>query len=320
MEAENRAQEKKEEGNTEKNKESSQKKCLPVLWKNSSTLRKWLPVFGVAAAFGILLGIVYGINAGSGAAEEVPVPGDMKETVSESQPEPVEENHIVLSEEMKQPEKLAETSDDEQGTSTGEDMNRVDEEGEGISVSKSEPASTLSANRPVQDANLSEQPAVSVSPVKENEQESPQSSGHTHHWVEQTETVYHEAVTQQVYVVDQAAWEEPKFEQVSVYETYGVEVCGVCGAEMYSSAEVSAHAETHIDWETLTNPFYYYTDWRQKQVGTETVQTGTIHHEEEGHYEEQVVQGAHTEVRIVGYYCSECGKFQILEQEEEFRK
>ena len=145
MEAENRAQEKKEEGNTEKNKESSQKKCLPVLWKNSSTLRKWLPVFGVAAAFGILLGIVYGINAGSGAAEEVPVPGDMKETVSESQPEPVEENHIVLSEEMKQPEKLAETSDDEQGTSTGEDMNRVDEEGEGISVSKSEPAPTLSA-------------------------------------------------------------------------------------------------------------------------------------------------------------------------------
>ena len=62
-------------------------------------------------------------------------------------------------------------------------------------------------------------------------------------------------MTESVYVVDQAAYEEPVYEEVPVYETYGVEICGVCGAELYSAEEVSAHSETHIDWETLEIPF-----------------------------------------------------------------
>lgn len=310
VEAKNRKPEEQAGQNAEENKKSPKQKWLPVLWKNSNKMRKWLPIGGAAAALAILFGIVCGLGGASRAAEEVPVSGGRSETRSESQTEVSEGNADPLSEGREQikeqAEKPVEASGEDREPSAGEEANQADGSEKEISVSGTEPVPTLSADRPEQNAS-SGQPAAPTTPGEESGQELQQAPGHTHRWVEQTETITHEAVTQRVYVVDQAAWEEPVYEEVPVYETYGVEVCGVCGAEMYSSAEVSAHAETHIDWETLSNPFYYYTDWRQRQVGTETVQTGIIHHEEQGHYEEQVVQAAYTETKVTGYRCSECG-------------
>ena len=131
---------------------------------------------------------------------------------------------------------------------------------------------------------------------------------HTHAWTPQTQTIHHDAVKESVYVIDEPAYEEPIYGDEPVYETYGVEICGVCGAELHSPAEVSAHAESHIDWDTLENPFYYYTEWQQRQTGTQTVQTGTIYHEEVGHYEERLLQEAYEETVITGYICSDCGE------------
>lgn len=309
VEAENRKPEGQAGQNAEENEESPKQKWLPVLWRNSNKMRKWLPIVGAAAALAILFGIVCGLGGASGAAEDVPVSDGRSETRSESRTEASDGNADSLSEwrdQIKeQAEEPVEASGEDQEPSEGEEENQADGGEKEISVSGTEPVPTLSADRAEQSASPV-QPAASAASAAGSGQEQ-QVQSHTHHWVEQTETITHEAVTQQVYVVDQAAWEEPVYEEVPVYETYGVEVCGVCGAEMYSSAEVSAHAETHIDWETLSNPFYYYTDWRQRQVGTETVQTGTIHHEEQGHYEEQVVQAAYMETKVTGYRCSECG-------------
>ena len=317
-EAKNRKPEEQAGQNAEENKKSPEQKRLPVLWKNSNRMRKWFPIVGAAAAFVILFGIVCGLSGGSEQTEEVLVSGSSSKTKSESRPEASDGNADSLSEERgqikEQAEEPVETTGEKQKPSAGEDTNQAGGDEDGISVSVREPVPTLSADRSEQNASSDQpmepaaQPATPAASAAGSGQEPQQVPGHTHHWVEQTETVVHEAVTQQVYVVDQASWEEPVYEEVPVYETYGVEVCGVCGAEMYSSAEVSAHAETHIDWETLENPFYYYTDWRQRQVGTETVQTGTIHHEEQGHYEEQVVQDAYTEVKVTGYWCSICGE------------
>ena len=130
---------------------------------------------------------------------------------------------------------------------------------------------------------------------------------HIHNWIQQYKTVHHDAVTQQVWIVDQAAWDEPVYEERPVYETYGVNVCNVCGTELFTSQELNAHGETHIDWETMTNPFSYHYEERQRQVGTETVQVGTAHHEEVGHWETQIVAAAYDEQVPNGYLCSGCG-------------
>lgn len=92
---------------------------------------------------------------------------------------------------------------------------------------------------------------------------------HTHDWVEQT--------TQQ-WVVDQAAWDEPVYE----YK----EVCNLCGAYYDTADEVGLH----ILWDHDGGASY----------SEKRVQTGTVHHDEEGHYE----------TVVTGYICSICGATQ----------
>ena len=120
-------------------------------------------------------------------------------------------------------------------------------------------------------------------------------------------TVYHEAETQQVWVVDQAAWEEPVYEEQPVYETYGVNICNICGAELLTSEEISRHGEQYVDWETMSSPFSYHYEERKRQTGTETVQTGTVRHEEKGHYEARVISPAWEEQVQSGFRCAVCG-------------
>jgi hypothetical protein len=282
------------------------KKYLPVLWKKRKI---GIPVFA-AAAFGIILLAVFAGKPPSEQREPVTESAEPKEVRQEPENTPVS----VKPQEKKEPEEQRE--DPVKTEETKEELPDTDPaEEEENPVSQAEPTpsppevQTPSAPKAeVQEEIVQVQPETPVSPSLESQPEAPPS--HTHHWVEETENIYHDAVTESVYVVDQAAYEEPVYEEVPVYETYGVEICGVCGAELYSAEEVSAHSETHIDWETLENPFYYYTDWRKRQVGTERVQTGTIHHDEEGHYEEQVVQAAYTETVITGYRCSGCGEYR----------
>ena len=103
---------------------------------------------------------------------------------------------------------------------------------------------------------------------------------HVHSWVEQTQVVHHDAVTQQVWVEDSAAWDEP------VYESHNF--CNGCGADITGN----------IDHIYECGPGSYY---------AERVQTGTVHHEATGHYEDQVVQAAYDETVVTGYVCSGCG-------------
>ena len=99
---------------------------------------------------------------------------------------------------------------------------------------------------------------------------------HTHTWVPQTE---------QQWVVDQAAWDEP------VYTTQELSICNGCGAD------ITADPWGHIENAMIANPATacsgYHSEYRQ-------VQTGSIHHEETGHY--QTV--------TTGYVCSGCGAVQ----------
>lgn len=107
----------------------------------------------------------------------------------------------------------------------------------------------------------------------------PAPAAHAHAWVERT---HEEPVYDQRWVVDQAAWDEP------IYETQYYCVCDD-GAEFLDPHAASMHVgETGGGYST-----------RQRQV-----QTGSVHHDEAGHYE-----SVQTGTRTVsdGYVCTGCG-------------
>ena len=110
---------------------------------------------------------------------------------------------------------------------------------------------------------------------------------HTHTWVAQTKSVYHEATGhyENKWVQDSAAWDE------DVYATKVI--CG-CGAVFDNDNQWEHHSLN-------TDCIYGYS--------VLPVKTGTIHHEATGHNEQKWVQdsAAWTEAVTTGYKCSGCG-------------
>ena len=112
---------------------------------------------------------------------------------------------------------------------------------------------------------------------------------HTHDWQNVTQTVHHEAVTEEVKVVDQPAT-EGHFEG----GTYPVVVCR-CGAEFTSAADYYAHSEASGEGHGG------FTDsTRSNQVW---VEGGP----EIAHYETRVLRDAWDEEVVTGAVCASCG-------------
>ena len=108
----------------------------------------------------------------------------------------------------------------------------------------------------------------------------PPAQSHKHTWVDVTEERW---VSNSVWVVDQAAWDE----QVA---TGSVWHCN-CGATFNSASAIAAHAE-----EMALQGSFNHGSW------VETIY-GTVHHDEVGHWEDQ----GHYETVVVGRKCSGCG-------------
>lgn len=134
--------------------------------------------------------------------------------------------------------------------------------------------------KPDNNSQSTNKPAGGSSNNSNNNQQS-----HTHSWVQQYTTVYHEEVghSEQVWVVDAQAWDEP------VYE--GHYICNKCGADLGTGDPIVHIIECKSSYHT------------------ESVQVGTIHHDEVGHYESKWVvdSQAWTETVPNGYSCSGCG-------------
>lgn len=92
---------------------------------------------------------------------------------------------------------------------------------------------------------------------------------HVHNWVAQTE---------QRWVQDSAAWDEP------IYSQEARTICNTCGAD------ISGNATAHLVASGRNGCSGYHTEVVQ-------IQTGTIHHDATGHYE----------TVTTGYVCSGCG-------------
>lgn len=135
---------------------------------------------------------------------------------------------------------------------------------------------------------------------------------HTHDWEAVTETIHHDAVTEQVWTVDRAAWDETVQKAVPVYEEVLICVasCRGCGATFASEDIDTALVNCHDHIVRVhDNACGYGTEQsytEKRQTGTEYVNK-TIHHQEEGHYETVVKQKAWDETVITGYRCTGCG-------------
>lgn len=108
---------------------------------------------------------------------------------------------------------------------------------------------------------------------------SPSQPEHQHSWTAQTEQRW---VPDNVWVVDQAAWDEP---------IYSEQVVCACGAIFDTTTEWSEHVKS-FGWGNSGHSY-----------SVMDVQTGSIHHEEVGHWEDR----GHYETVTTGYVCSGCG-------------
>lgn len=206
---------------------------------------------------------------------------------------------------------------------------------------KAATAPTKAATAPTKGTTAPTTAAPTKGTTKAAEIASP-TTAHVHNWVPVTKTVHHDATTKQVWVVDQAAYDEtvvvtPAYdeqvlaqaaydEQVlitaaydePVYEWY--DVCNVCG-HVFQPGEDIAYHET-IDpgcgggWHGVPvqvgsthHDAVYQTVHHDAQYTTvhHDAVTQVVHHDEVGHYEKQVDQAAYDETVTTGYKCSVCG-------------
>ena len=126
-----------------------------------------------------------------------------------------------------------------------------------------------------------------------------QPSAHEHNWVAVTTTVHHDAVTEEVWVVDvvgQDAYDEIYHED----EWYVVGYKTGDGKMWATEEEAQAHMFTLPVAQRHYSTIMDYIPGEQK----------IIHHEavpEQGHYETVVAQEAYDEEIVTGYKCSSCG-------------
>lgn len=169
----------------------------------------------------------------------------------------------------------------------------------------------------------------------------PTTTAHTHNWVAVTKTVHHDAVTNQVWKEDTAAWDETVVtkaawdeqvlsqaaydEQVLVQEAYDepvyawVAICNRCGHEFLDPNEdITVHMEAGCwsSWHSeprqvgITHQDAVYNTVHHDAVYTTVhhdAETTVVHHDATGHYETVVTQAAWDETVTTGYKCSGCG-------------
>lgn len=114
---------------------------------------------------------------------------------------------------------------------------------------------------------------------------------HEHTWEPVQTLVHYEAVTEEVWVEDAAAWTE----EIPVFEVREQPVCVTCGIDIEGNPNAHLNAVCR-QWRN---------EPRNVQVGTKT-----ITHEAQGHYETKTIKEAYDEWVTTGSRCTGCGAVQ----------
>ena len=210
-------------------------------------------------------------------------------------------------------ESSSKTESSSESSKNEESEESTDDESEESTNVPSTPSSSESSKTESQSSSSSSQ-SQSSSQQQESSSKPPESSQTSqsascdHEWVDVTTTVHHDAVTEQVWVVDQAAYDE----EVVIEAAWDEEVetgewqyvCASCGFATQSESELDNHLVATLEDPNHTGS--YYSAPVTTTVHHEAV-TETVHHDEEGHYETKVTQEAYDETVVTGQKCSKCG-------------
>ena len=169
--------------------------------------------------------------------------------------------------EDKEKEDMKESSDsDSKYSSKKSDSDSKKESSSSNTSSSSSGSNSSSSSKPSGDSSSSSKPSGGSSESK------PSKPSHTHSWQPQYTTVHHDAVYEQKYVVDQAAWSEER------------SICNQCGAD------ITGNYIAHFKASPSCSGYH----------------SEIINHPEQGHYENVQVSAAWDEQVLTGYKCS-CG-------------
>lgn len=137
----------------------------------------------------------------------------------------------------------------------------------------------------------------------ETKPSTPDTPSHEHNWEPVYDYIYHEAVRENVWVVDKAAWEEPVYKTVYICLQCEHGECSVCKERGVEQAEFSSSQERRAhQYDCQDNGGNCMNSTNRKKI------VDYIHHDEEGHYEPVTISEAYTEKKLVGYRCSSCGE------------
>ena len=121
---------------------------------------------------------------------------------------------------------------------------------------------------------------------------------HIHNWLPITQQITH---PEEGYWADElvsGAWTE----EIPVYEEHARDICNGCGLDI--TEDPWAHADEQLDLGNY-NCMGYHTEYRQFQVGT-----NTVHHDAIYSKKWIVSSPAWVETVTTGYQCSDCGAIQ----------
>lgn len=130
-------------------------------------------------------------------------------------------------------------------------------------------------------------------------------TAHEHSWNPVYKTVHHDAVTEseQVWVVDKPAWDEPEFTYVDVCLICEKGECDFCKKNGLNQVEYATYDE-------MSEHRFYCMEHGGKCNNSQTRKKiiGTIHHDEEGHYETKtnIIKEAYDE-QVIDHYECDCG-------------
>ena len=249
---------------------------------------KWFKEHKKAASIGLFLLVLILIGCGvafSGSGNG----SDQKEqeaSVTDTKKDTAEEKKSSDAEVKKEDAVKEKVSEEKKETKEEEKTEKKDD-------TKKTGTASATATTKKEEAKPSSSKSSSSSSTKKTETKANNSSSsnnskpqHTHTWVAQTKSVYHEATGhyENKWVQDSAAWDE---------DVYATKVICNCGAVFDSVEAWLQHTDEGC------HQGYYVDD----------VKTGTVHHEATGHNEQKWVQdsAAWTETVTTGYKCSGCG-------------
>ena len=215
---------------------------------------------------------------------------EQKASVTDTKKETAEEKKSSDAEVKKEDTAKEEVSEEKKET---KEEAKKEEKTEKKDDTKKTGTASATATTKKEEAKPSSSKSSSSSSTKKTETKANNSSSsnsskpqHTHTWVAQTKSVYHEATGhyENKWVEDSAAWDE---------DVYATKVICNCGA-VFDSVDAWGQHSAEGCYQG------YYVD---------DVKTGTIHHEATGHNEQKWVQdsAAWTETVTTGYKCSGCG-------------